>query len=62
MMGGWRHSGFNVYAGTRIHPREKRSLENLAAYRIRSSFSQQRIEYRAEQAKATSLSGQLRPD
>ena len=31
MMGGWRHSGFNVYAGPRIRPWEKRSLENLAA-------------------------------
>jgi len=62
MMEGWRHSGFNVYAGPRIHPRQKRSLENLAAGLIRSSFSQQRIEYRADQAKATSLSGQLGPD
>jgi len=43
MMESWRHSGFNVYAGPRIHPRQKRSLENLAAYLIRSSFSQQRM-------------------
>jgi hypothetical protein len=53
MMEGWRHSGFNVYAGPRIHPRQKRSLENLAAYLIRSSFSQQRMEYRPEEAKVT---------
>jgi len=53
MMEGWRHSGFNVYAEPRIHPWEKRSLENLAAYLIRSSFSQQRMEYRADQAKVT---------
>ncbi len=31
-MDGWRHSGFNVFAGERIQPREKKSLENLAAY------------------------------
>ena len=30
-----RHSGFNVFAGGRIQPREKKSLENLAAYLIR---------------------------
>ena len=36
MMEGWRHSGFNVYAGPRIHPRQKRSLENLAAYLTRA--------------------------
>ena len=34
-----------------IHPRQKRSLENLAAYLIRSSFSQQRMEYLPDQAK-----------
>jgi len=53
MMGGWRHSGFNVYCGPRIFPRENRALENLAAYLIRSSFSQQRMEYRPEKAKVT---------
>lgn len=51
MMGGWRHSGFNVYCGPRILPRRKKSLERLAAYLIRSSFSQQRMEYRPEEAK-----------
>ncbi len=44
-------SEINVYAGPRIHPRQKRSLENLAAYLIRSSFSQQRMEYLPDQAK-----------
>ena len=56
MMEGWRHSGLNVYAGPRIHPRQKRSLENLAAYLICSSFSQQRMEYRPEETKVTYLS------
>jgi len=40
MMGGWRRSGFNVYCGPRIFPRERKTLENLAAYLTRSSFSQ----------------------
>ena len=51
MMDGWRHSGFNVFAGERIQPREKKSLENLAAYLIRSSFSQRRMEYLPQEAK-----------
>jgi hypothetical protein len=29
MLDAWRHSGFNVFAGERIQPREKKSLENL---------------------------------
>jgi len=53
MLDGWRHSGFSVFAGERIQPREKKSLENLAAYLIRPTFSQQRMEYRADQAKVT---------
>ena len=51
MMDGWRHSGFNVFAGERIQPREKKSLENLAAYLIRSSFSQRRMEDLPQEAK-----------
>ena len=39
MLDGWKHSGFSVFAGDRIQPREKRSLENLAAYLIRATFS-----------------------
>jgi hypothetical protein len=50
MLDGWRHSGFNVFAGGRIQPREKKSLENLAAYLIRATFSQKRMEYCPEQA------------
>jgi hypothetical protein len=51
IMDRWRHSGFNVYCGPRIPPREKKSLERLAAYLIRSSFSQERMEYLPEDAK-----------
>jgi len=50
MLDGWRHSGFNVFAGERIQPREKKSLENLAAYLIRATFSQKRMDYSPEQA------------
>jgi hypothetical protein len=35
----------------RIHPREKKALENLAAYLIRASFSQQRMQYFPEKAQ-----------
>ena len=56
MMEGWRHSAFNVYAGPRIHPRQKRSLENPAAYLIRSSFSEQRMAYRPDEAEVTYFS------
>jgi len=45
MLDSRRLSGFNVFASERIQPREKKSLENLAAYLIRSSFSQRRMEY-----------------
>jgi len=50
MLDGWRHSGFNVFAGDRIQPREKKSLENLAAYLIRATFSQKRMEYSPHEA------------
>lgn len=51
IMDRWRHCGFNVYRGPRIHPREKQSLERLAAYLIRSSFSQERMKYLPEEAQ-----------
>jgi len=35
----WRHTGFGVYCGKRIYPKDKRSTENLARYIIRASFS-----------------------
>ena len=45
IMDGWRHYGFNIFCGERIHPREKRSLENLAAYVVSASLFQERREY-----------------
>ena len=41
----WKHSGFQVFCGPRIHPRKKQAMENLARYLIRASFSQERLTY-----------------
>jgi hypothetical protein len=46
-LSGWRHSGFHVYCGKRILPKDETALENLARYIIRASFSQERMRYRA---------------
>jgi hypothetical protein len=51
MLATWRHSGFSVFCGERIHPHQKRSMERLAAYLIRASFSQERMQYFPEQLK-----------
>jgi len=47
----WRHSGFNVFCGPRIHPREGDAMENLARYIIRAPFSQERMTYIQEESK-----------
>ena len=47
----WRHSGFNVYCTDRIYPRDTKSMENLARYIIRASFSQERLNYISEASK-----------
>ena len=39
LIASWRHSGFSTYSGKRINPKDKRSIENLARYIIRASFS-----------------------
>jgi hypothetical protein len=44
----WRHTGFNVFSGPRILPRHEKSMENLARYIIRASFSQERMTYHRE--------------
>jgi len=49
----WRHTGFGVYCGKRINPKDARSTENLARYIIRASFSQERMEYFPDQAKVS---------
>ena len=60
----WRHTGFNVYCGSRILPWQQKSMENLACYIIRASFSQERmtyhretgqVEYRSKDGKETKM-------
>jgi hypothetical protein len=43
MLIGWRHSGFNVFCGTRIYPGKEEAMENLSRCIIRTSFSEERI-------------------
>jgi len=49
MLSTWRHSGFNVFCGNRIQPKEKEAMETLARYIIRASFSQERMQYFADE-------------
>jgi len=49
MLAGWRHSGFHVFCSNRIPPREGTALEHLARYIIRASFSQERMQYLADE-------------
>jgi len=51
MLMSWRHSGFNVFSGSRIQPGEEEAMENLARYIIRASFSQERMTYIPEDSK-----------
>jgi len=51
MIMGWRHSGFNVFCGSRIQPGDEDAMENLARYIIRASFSQERMTYIPEESK-----------
>ena len=51
MVMGWRHSGFNVFCGSRIQPGSEDAMENLARYIIRASFSQERMTYIPEKSK-----------
>jgi len=45
MLSAWKHSGFNVFCGNRIAPKDETAMENLARYIIRASFSQERMRY-----------------
>lgn len=47
----WRHSGFNVHCGPRIQPGDEESMENLARYIVRASFSQERMTYIPDYSK-----------
>jgi hypothetical protein len=49
MLSTWRHSGFQAFCGNRIQPKEKKAIESLARYIIRASFSQERMQYLADE-------------
>jgi len=51
MMDGWNHSGFHVHCGPRIHPDDRQAMENLAAYIVRATFSQTRMQYCPEKGQ-----------
>lgn len=53
LISSWRHSGFSVYCGKRIYPKDKISTENLARYIIRASFSQERMKYYPDRPMVT---------
>jgi hypothetical protein len=41
----WRHTVFNVFAGSRILSRHEKSLENLARHIVRASYSLKQMTY-----------------
>jgi len=51
MLSTWRHSGFNVFCGNCISPKNDTDMENLARYIIRASFSQERMHYLEQKGK-----------
>jgi hypothetical protein len=51
MLSAWKHSGFNIFCGNRIAPKDETAMENLARYIIRASFSQQRMQYLDQEGK-----------
>ena len=53
LISSWAHSGFGVYCGKRINPKDAKSTEKLARYIIRASFSQERMKYYPDKAKVT---------
>jgi len=53
LISSWRHTGFSVYSGKRIYPKDKISTENLARYVIRASFSQERMKYYPDRPMVT---------
>ena len=51
MLSTWRHSGFNIFCGNRISPKDDTAMEHLACYIIRASFSQERMKYLDQEGK-----------
>jgi ribosomal protein S27E len=56
MISAWKHSGFHVFCGNRISPDDETTMENLARYIIRASFSQERMQYLDQEAKVVYMS------
>jgi len=56
MLSTWRHSGFHVFCGNRISPKDDTAMENLARYIIRASFSQERMHCLDQQGKVVHMS------
>ncbi|MHB8909727.1 MAG: hypothetical protein ACYDAA_12715 [Syntrophales bacterium] len=50
-----RHSGFHVFCENRIQPQEESAMETLARYIIRASFSQEGMEYLADEGTVINL-------
>jgi len=51
MLSAWKHSGFNIFCGNRIASKDETSVENLARYIIRTSFSQEWMRYLVQEGK-----------
>jgi hypothetical protein len=51
MLSTWRHSGFNVFYGNLIQPKEKEAMVTLARYIIRASFSHELMHYLDQERK-----------
>jgi hypothetical protein len=47
----WKHSGFQVFCGPRIHPREKEAMETLGFYIILASSPQEGITFLPEESR-----------
>jgi len=66
MLSSWQHSGFQVFCGNRISPKDNAAMENLARYIIRASFSQERMRYLEKEGmvvyKAKACSGRRSGD
>jgi hypothetical protein len=60
MLSTWRHSGFHVFCGARISPKDDTAMENLARYIIRASFSQERMTYLDQEGKVIDTSKDCR--
>jgi len=61
MLMSWRHSGFNVFSGLRIYPREETARENLGHYVIRVSLSQKRMSYWRSTQRGAKRQGEKLP-